>query len=187
MMVKKIAIMLLGTSLASGLLYAETMSEAKGFIGLEVGGANIQADRAGFYAETNYAGDYNVEYGLRIGAQNENWRTMFVFNYFDSTDDNQNYEKALVELDYFFLSSGSETTSFKPYIGINIGYMNYESDGEGLTVSIDESGFLYGGQVGFCIGLSEAIDLDVMYRYSLVDTEQTDHTESIVVGLNYMF
>ncbi len=188
-MVKKIAVMLCGTALLSSSLCAGDMgmSEAKGFVGLEIGGARIQADRAGFYSETNYTGDYNVEFGFRIGAQSEDWRTMFVFDYFDSTDDNQNSEKGFLEIDYFLVTLGSDDVTFKPFIGLNVGYMNYESDGEGLTESIDESGLLYGGQIGFDIGFYNTVNIDIMYRYSLLDTDSTDHSESIVVGLNYTF
>jgi len=183
---KKIGISLFGVMALSGLGWAGDVYTSNGFVGLEVSGTRLQADTAGFYQETNYEGE-NVEFGIRIGAQNEEWRTMFVFNYFDSSDDNQNYEKGLFELDYFLTSGNPGEVTFQPFIGVNVGYMNYESDGEGLTSNISESGFLYGGQAGISINFSEAVNLDVMYRYSLTDFDHTDHIESVVVGLNYSF
>jgi len=185
-MVKKIVTSLLGTMVISSFLQAEGMSESKGFVGLEVGYSTIQADVVGFYQENNYEGT-DIEYGFRIGAQNEDWRTMFVFNYFDSTEDNQNYEKGLLQLDYFVASLGSGSVVMKPFIGLNVGYMNYESDGEGITDNIDESGFVYGGQVGIAVSFSKTVDVDLMYRYSLADTDYTDHIGSIVLGVNYNF
>ncbi len=185
-MVKKIAMALLCTTLGSS-LYADIES-AKGFIGLEVGAATIEADaNNAYYRDTNHRGS-DVEYGLRLGAQTDEWRTMFVFDYFDSDDDNQNYEKGLLSLDYFIFSSDlSDDVSFKPYIGANIGYMNYESDRTLHMFSIDESGLLYGAQAGFVLGVTESIDLDLMYRYSLTDAKHTDNIGSFVFGINYFY
>ncbi|HEO98722.1 MAG TPA: hypothetical protein ENO02_05440 [Epsilonproteobacteria bacterium] len=176
MMVKKVAVALSCLVLGSTLQAAE-LSEVKKFIGFEVGAAKIQADT---FLVNDHEGD-DAEFGLRLGAQNDEWRTMLVFDYFDSSDDDQNYEKGLVQFDYYLFNNESESFSFRPFIGINAGYMNYESEG------IDEDGFLYGGQAGFIFGVTEHFDIDVMYRYSFTDAAHTDHVESVVVGLNYFY
>ena len=75
----------------------------------------------------------------------------------------------------------------KPYIGANIGYMNYESDHADPAMQIDESWFLYGAQAGFTVGIMDSIDLDIMYRYSFTDPAGTDHIESVVFGINYIY
>lgn len=175
-MVKKIAVALSCAMLGSSLSAAD-ISVADKFIGLEVGAAKIQADTL---LTPDHDGE-DVEFGLRLGAQNDEWRTMLVFDYFDSSDDDQNYEKGLVELDYYLFTSESDQYSFRPFIGLNLGYMNYEStDKEG-------NGFLYGGQAGFIFGVTESIDIDVMYRYSLTGADHADHVESLIVGLNYLY
>ena len=112
---------------------------------------------------------------------------MLILNYFDSEEDAQNYEKGLIELDYYPYAMGGETPSIRPYLGINLGYMNYESDADGIADDIDQSGFLYGGQVGFTIELMQSLDLDVMYRYSLTNADQVDHIEGLVIGINYLY
>jgi len=178
-MVKKIAITLLCVALGSS-LQAREISKSEKFLGLEVGAATIQADTGGFFPELEHDGT-DVEIGIRIGAQINEWRTMIIFDYFDSEDDDQNYEKGFLELDYFFLSSENDSASFRPYVGFNAGYMNYES------TNIDENGFLYGGQAGFTYRVMDNIDLDLMYRYSLTDAEMTDHIESFVFGVNYIY
>ena len=185
-MVKKIAIALLCTALSSS-LYAGEFSSARGFVGLEVGAATIEADaNNAFYRDQNHRGS-DVEYGFRLGAQSDEWRTMFVFDYFDSSGDIRT-EKGLLSLDYFLTSSDiSDNVSFKPYIGVNIGYMNYESDRTLHMFSIDESGMLYGAQAGFVLGVTESIDLDLLYRYSLTDAKNTDHIGSFVFGINYLY
>ena len=183
-MVKKVAVALSCLVVGSTLQAAE-LSEVKKFIGFEAGAAKIQADTCLVNDEdTLFVNDHegdDVEFGLRLGAQNDEWRTMLVFDYFDSSDDDQNYEKWFVQFDYFLFNNESESFSFSPFIGINAGYMNYES------TYIDEDGFLYGGQAGFIFGVTEHFDIDVMYRYSFTDAAHTDHVESVVVGLNYFY
>ncbi len=172
-MVKKIAIALLCMSLGSS-LYARDISESEKFLGLEVAQTELQADRFG---EPDYDGDA-VEFGFRIGAQTDEWRTMFVFDYYDSSDDDQNVEKGYLMVDYFFLK---DENKFRPFIGVNVGYMNYES------TLVEESGFLYGAQAGFVVNVMETIDLDLSYRYLLSNADALDHMGSIVFGINYLY
>ncbi len=190
-MVKKVTIALLCTVLGSTLYAKDDSSNGKPFIGLEIGYATVQGDVGGFFPGDiirDYEGS-DVEYGIHIGSQNEEWRAMFGFNYFDSTKDDkaQNYTKGLVSLDYFFLNAQKDN-SFKPYFGANLGYINYES-----TDNIDMSGFIYGAQAGIVFSVTDNIDLDVMYRYSLSNATQDDrdasldHVGSIVFGINYVY
>jgi len=174
-MKKTVAIMLAGMALGSA-VYAESAPGDKKFIGLEVGAGAVQGDK--MYA-SNYDGD-EIEYGIRLGAQTDEWRTMFVFDYFDSSDDDQNVEKGLLTVDYF-INSGATEMRIKPFVGVNIGYANYESTG------VDDSGFLYGGQAGVVIGVAPEIDLDLSYRYSLSEMDVMDHASSFTFGFNYLF
>ena len=172
--------------IVAGSLNAADMTISERILGIEGGMSTIQADTSGIFGEMNHEGE-DTEYGVRIGAQSENWRTMLILNYFDSEDDAQNYEKGLIELDYYPYAMGGDTVSIKPFLGINLGYMNYESDADGVSDDIDESGFLYGGQVGVTIEMMENLDLDVMHRYSLSDIEKVDHIEGLVIGINYLY
>lgn len=190
-MVKKIAAVLLCTALGSTLQAREDVSASKGFIGLELGYATVQGDVGGFLPNeiiADYEGS-DVEYGIRIGAQEDDWRATFSFNYFDGEEDGkkQNYEKGLLSVDYFFL--GADENNFRPFLGGNAGYINYES-----TEGIDMGGFIYGAQAGFVFALTENIDMDVMYRYSISSATQEDHVTaeldhigSAVVGINYVY
>ncbi|MBD3790502.1 MAG: outer membrane beta-barrel protein [Campylobacterales bacterium] len=174
-MVKKVTIALLCMTLGSS-LQARDISTGEKFLGLEVGAAQIQADTL---SELDHEGS-SAEFGFRLGVQNEDWRTTLIFDYFDSSDDDQNYEKGMVTVDYYFMGSDNQQT-INPYIGLNIGYMNYES------TYIDESGFLYGGQVGVTLEVIDNVDIDLGYRYSLTDADQTDHIGSVVLGINYLY
>ena len=189
-MVKKIAVALLCATLGSTLYARDDISKSQPFVGVEIGYATVQGDVGGFFPdsiERDYQGS-DIEYGIRLGAQKEDWRTTLSFNYYDSNSDNieQNYEKYMVSFDYFLLSNND--SGIKPYIGLNAGYVNYES-----TNDIDMSGFIYGVQGGIVFNAAENIDLDLMYRYSLSNATQDDrdasldHIGSIVFAVNYLF
>jgi long-subunit fatty acid transport protein len=164
--------MIFGTS-----LYAKDFSVSERIIGLEIGGAQIQADTID---ERDHDGN-DVEYGIRLGAQMNEWRTLLILNYFDSSDDDQNYEKGMITFDYMFLNEQGYEQPLQPYIGLNVGYMNYESS------YIDEDGYLFGGQVGFAYKIQDSFGIDVSYRYSVTNASKTDHIQSIVVGFNYLY
>ena len=176
-MVKKIVMVLLSTVLGSS-LYAENVSTAQGFIGLEVGYATVQGDVGGFFPELDREGD-GVEYGIRLGAQTDEWRTILAFDYYDDSDNDQNVEKGYLMVDYFLFQDSE--SAFKPFIGLNVGYANYES------TLVEDNGFLYGGQAGVVVNVAESIDLDLSYRYSLSSADALDHVGSMVFGVNYLF
>ena len=189
-MVKKLAVAVLCTALGTTLYARDDISKSQGFVGLEIGYATVQGDVGGFFPNTiirDYEGS-DIEYGIRLGAQKQDWRSTLSFNYFDSVEDDvvQNYEKFLASFDYFVLN-GNES-ALKPYLGVNVGYINYESDN-----NIDMSGFIYGAQAGIVFSVAENVDLDLMYRYSLSTATQDDrdasldHIGSIVFGFNYVF
>ena len=180
-MMKKVAVALLCLVIGNTLQARDDISTSRTFIGLEVGYAEVQGD-IGYLLddiaviEPNFVGDYDVEFGIRIGAQKDQWRTTLIFDYYDSADNDQNIEKGYLTLDYFILENES---AFRPYIGVNVGYASYES------TFVDDSGFLYGAQAGIVITVAEMIDLDLGYRYSLSNADALDHIGSIVFGLNY--
>ena len=190
-MVKKIAVAVLCTALGTSLYARDDISQSKPFIGLEIGYATVQGAVYDDAVFPNYYPDYegsDVEFGIRVGAKKDEWRTTLAFNYFDGSEDGykQNYEQGLISFDYLFLSENK--SNFQPFLGVNIGYINYES-----TNDIDMSGFLYGGQAGVIVTIADNIDLDLMYRYSLTNATQDDrdasldHIGSIVFGINYVY
>lgn len=171
-MVKKLGIVLLCTALGSS-VYARDISESQKFIGVEVSITEVQGNQP---SDTSH----DQSYGVRVGAQNEQWRTMFTLNYFDSGE--HNVEKLFLSVDYFFLKSDViDNYALQPYLGLNAGYMNFESTG------VDESGFLYGMQAGAILDVTEDIGLDLGYRYSLSSSDALDHTGDVVFGVNYQY
>jgi len=171
-MVKKIGIVLLCTALGSS-VYARDITESQKFIGVEVSITEVQGEQPSDKSD-------DVSYGIRVGAQNEQWRTMFTLNYFDSGE--HNIEKLFLSVDYFFLKTDVYNSyALQPYLGLNMGYMNYESTG------VDADGFVYGMQGGVVLDVMENVAFDVGYRYSLSSADELDHTGDVVFGINYQY
>ena len=182
---KKIIVSALSIATFSNILCAEALSDGSvGFIGLEVGNTQLKASR---YMDLSNGDTYNafydgsgVEFGLKLGAQNEEWRTTLALNYYDNEDEDQNYEKANLMIDYFLVNSETSGMNIKPYIGASIGYMGYEA------TFIDQSDWVYGGQAGIVLN-SAMIDFDLSYRYSLFNGTEADTMGTIMFGANYLF
>jgi len=182
-MIKKMTAGVLAIALSSS-IYAANVTVGTGFVGLEVGNTTLQAAR---YMDIWDGDTYNpfyegsgVEFGIKLGSQNEEWRAAFAIDYYDNEDEDQNYEKALILLDYFLVNSQSNEMNLRPYLGVNVGYMAYES------TFIDESDLIYGGQAGLVVNMDN-IDMDLSYRYSLFNGESADEMGSIMLGINYLF
>ena len=174
-----VTLLVLGISsfLSAGENTRQISDTSEVFIGVEAGAAFVQGDTA---LEPNHEGT-SASIGIRFGAQNQQWRSMLIVDYSNNTDDNQKYERGMIQVDYFIPIWQMGNAAFKPYVGINGGYMNYESTG------IDESGFTYGAQIGFTAGVSDTIDLDVAYRYSVASPDAIDNIGNVVVGINYLY
>jgi len=155
----------------------DTEDASNPFIGLEIGGTFVQGDTDTAKA---YRGK-NISVGLRLGAQNEQWRSMVLFDYYNNKTDKQKYERALIQVDYFVMPDTFAGTQIKPYVGINGGYANYESKG------IDASGVTYGGQFGVQATVSEHIDVDLGYRYSIARQKELGNIGNIALGVHYVY
>jgi opacity protein-like surface antigen len=196
-MIKKLGIVLLCTTLGSTLYARDDISKSRPFIGVELGYATMKADALNYFDPSVYP-DYessDIEYGVRIGARKDDWRTTVVVNYLDTTNDNydQNYLKGSIEIDYMFTVTEGGDSALKPFLGLNAGYISYET---GDTPNkIDPSGFTYGGQIGVVYSVTEKVDLDLKYRYTAganVEDDSSDRNRvqgigSIVFGINYLY
>jgi opacity protein-like surface antigen len=161
-----------GSSLYAGNLDANS----KGFLGLEVGAGFLDGDRSNGFKHQGSA----IEYGLRLGSKSDEWRATFAFDYFNSNKDDQKIEKSYLLIDYLLFTNDSGL-NINPYLGLNVGYMNYES------TLVNATGLIYGGQAGIIWGASENIDLDLSYRYSLAKNIAVNNSSGIIFGFNYLY
>ena len=214
MMVKKIVIAGICMALGSS-LYASDMSESKVFIGLELESTKLdmstKIDLNNVYlGEFDETSDSLTEYGLRIGAENDEWRTTLLYTYSDNTNSGtkETMNKGSFLLDYYLWNTGGMDYELKPYIGAHVGYMNYKVTTDfGLGINrrlLDSSAMFYGVQLGVNLIVSNIVGFDLSYKYSatsISDTEaflngsganlvyksKIDNMGSIAFSANYYF
>lgn len=173
-MLVALMVMVLGT--AAFAAESPTMS----FIGFEAGVAKFESDTNDGTFTYNDVEGQDVVYGIRIGAETEEWRASLLVDIFDNKEDNQEYKSGSILLDYFIPVSAS-LWWFKPYIGLHGGYMAYSSTGT------ESDGMLFGAQGGFVVRLAESFNMDLGYRYSATQALYTKRIQSLQVGFNYLF
>jgi len=207
-MVKKLGIALLCAALGSTLHARDDISKSELFIGLELGSTKAESstelftNNAAWYPKLESKSDSVIEYGVRIGAEKEDWRTTLLYTYYNNDDAGfeETMHKGSILLDYFIWSSGTTAYDVKPYIGAHVGYVGYTLSGPlnlggGNTATAtwaDDSGLFYGGQAGVAMTMSDVIQLDLSYRYSLTTLDNIEiqllssSPNRVVTGLDNM-
>ncbi len=179
MRLKKICVVFFSLLIASGSLVADEFG-SDAFLGVEFGYGELQGDIGGILATPNFKGT-GAGYGLRAGAQNADWRTVLSLYFF--TKGKQDFKMLNIGVDYRFAhdSESSVASTFDPYVGLNMGYGNYQSTG------INANGFMYGAEAGVVISVLNSLDVDFGYRYSLSTIKPFDHMGSAIVAFNYFY
>jgi len=221
-MVKKLGMAFLCAALGTTLYAREDISTSKLFIGLELESTNVDSSTdvfSGTAPKFSIDSSSAFEYGVRLGAEKEDWRTTLLYTYYNNTEDRKygdkeqdrevTMHKGSMLLDYFLWSTGSADYNVKPYIGAHIGYMSYEVSGvirQGTDLNVvyaDDSGLFYGGQAGIAMTISEVVELDLSYKYSLTSLDDMavsindpslnnavtsiDHMGSVAFSINYFY
>ncbi len=170
---------LLITILFTTLIFARDEFSSERFLGIEAGYGSVQSRNViGVPSSTN-----GIEFGFRIGAQNKQWRTTISGHRFNQ--DNQNYFRGMISFDRFVWANLYKTDNiiFKPYIGGHIGWVKYVDS----KASIEDSGYIYGGEVGLAWNVLREVDFDLGYRYSISNLNKVDDIGSIVFAVNYLY
>lgn len=167
---------LLTSLLVLTFIEAKDSFSSERLLGIEVG-----------YATTNYEVNAiqqtskDLELGIRIGAQNQDWRTTFIGNI--SKGDDQEYQKAMITFDKFIWQSLYEKDNivFKPYIGGHLGWI------KNTAGNVTENGMLYGGEAGLVWNVLKEIEFDFCYRYSASGLDNLDNLDAVTMGINYIY
>ncbi|CAA6820982.1 MAG: Unknown protein [uncultured Sulfurovum sp.] len=173
-MSKKIFLLSLMTM---SILYGTQDFSSERLLGIEVGYTDTKTNTNGTQNSNS-----DVEWGLRIGAQNDDWRTTLSARFLKSGG--RTYQKVMLDFDHFLWDSLYETDNivFKPYLGGHAGWLRYTDD-----VSLSDNGFAYGAQVGLALNVLNEVDFDLGYRYTVTDMETVDNIGSVVFGVNYIY
>lgn len=156
--------------------YEMEASPTKVFLGIQLSGAWVQGTHK---TDLNYA-TKGFGYGVRLGAQNGEWRTMLSVDKMNNKK--VSYERGELHVDYLFQQAEMAEMGLRPFIGLNGGYANYEAEG-----GINENGFTYGGEAGIVYDLSDQIDIDLTYQYTLSRSAAFDHAANLGIGINYKY
>lgn len=160
-------------------IYAKDDSfSSERFLGIEAGYGTIKSTSV----IENSTEQQGVEFGFRLGAQNEEWRTTVSAHYFNKKE--QSYLKSMLQFDRFVWSSHYEDDDilFRPYIGAHVGWVNYTNEINQAT-----NGFIYGAQAGITWNVLREVDFDFGYRYSLSDVSRVSDIGGFVFGVNYLY
>jgi len=161
----------------SSLISAEETFSSERFLGIEAGYGTVSSKNVIDVKEENKG----VEFGFRIGAQNEEWTTTVSGHLFNKNS--QKYFRTILAFDRFIWTSMYETDRviFKPYLGGHIGWLKYNDD------NIEDNGLIYGAQAGLAWNVLKEVDFDLGYRYSFSDIKRVDDIGSVVFAVNYLY
>ncbi|KIM03272.1 MAG: hypothetical protein KN64_12625 [Sulfurovum sp. AS07-7] len=159
-------------------LSAEELTTNERILGIEAGYTNAKGKN--LIDAKNH--DRDPSFGLKIGVQNDEWRTTIGGDFFRST--NIKYKRALLSFDrnIWVLKDKDNDIDYKPYLGGHGGWMTQDI-GSDTTVN----GMVYGMQGGLAVHTQNAVDFDFGYRYSLSNIESMDSVDSFTFGVNYLY
>jgi len=176
-MIKKVFFTLIMLVMTNTVIAGDALS-SKTFIGFEVDGTKL---------DSNTSTGTNISYGIRVGAQNNEWRTTLLYNYYNNTDTGieETTNQGSFNLDYFLWTTETSDLQIKPFVGAHVGYMNYEWLLNG--VGKDESDVFFGGQVGVSLEVVNVVEIDLGYKYSKTNIDTLNNIGSFFLGLNYFY
>jgi len=160
--------------------YAVDDFSSERLLGIEVAYTSVDSTNEIGFRKTNE----DAEFGLRLGAQNEEWRTTLRLNFMKA--EGRGYQKAMLDFDRFVWASLYKTDSivFKPYLGAHLGWMRYTDDHDGF---LSGSGLAYGGQLGLALTVLDEVDFDFGYRHTIANIDGVDTVGSLVFAVNYLY
>ena len=149
------------------------------FLGIEAGYGTVQSRNVIGVPQS----EKGIEFGFRLGAQNEEWRTTLSAHNFNKNG--QKYFRGMISFDRFVWASLYKTDNiiFKPYIGGHIGWMKYVNS----NIPMEKRGYFYGGEAGLAWNVLREVDFDLGYRYSISNVDKVDDIGSVVFAVNYLY
>jgi opacity protein-like surface antigen len=178
-MLKRVLMLLMVFGLVLGVHAGDYEMEAesgKVFLGVQASRAWVQGTHK---TDLNYATS-GWGYGVRVGAQNSEWRTLISVDKLNNGK--VSYERAELHTQYLFALPQMTEMGWHPFLGLNGGYANYEAEG-----GINENGIMYGGEVGVVFDLNDQVDIDLSYQYSMSRAAAFDHVGNLGIGINYKY
>jgi opacity protein-like surface antigen len=133
-------------------------------------------------AQTSYLNYDNVSspaVGLKYGIQKGMWRSSINLDYAKSSSDT--LTSLMLQIDKGILKSTTKNSPFKPHVGFSLGVLQHKN-------SITDKGYGIGFNTGITYLLSDAIDLDLSYRFlSTSKMNDISSINSLTLSLHYFY
>ena len=141
------------------------------FIGLNTSYEQVELDSAYNTEDTTH-----TTVSMRIGTQTRTWRASIAL------ENGNKYQSFEMNFDVIPFDEFFGTPKIRPYIGIGGTFLTYNNE------SIPESdGYGFGGNLGFILYAGENVDVDIAYRYSIINIEGVDNIQGVRLGIHYFY
>ena len=119
--------------------------------------------------------------GFKYGKQDSQWRTSIAYNY--GINSNDTFHSLIVQVDRGVLMDLLKDVPYKPYMGFSLGYMQYNN-----SSNKNDTGYLYGLNLGFNYVLNNDTDIDLGYRYmNTSKLKKINSRGDLALSLHYYF
>lgn len=127
----------------------------------------------------NYDNITSPSLGLKYGIQKGMWRSSLNFDY-GSTGNNK-LSSLMLQVDKGVLKNSTKNSPFKPHVGFSLGVLQHKN-------SVTDKGYGLGLNTGITYLLSDAIDLDLSYRFlSTSKMNDISSLNSLNLSLHYFY
>lgn len=154
-------------------------AQTSSIIGLE--GIYNNTDAQEPTLRTNYS-QSSAGFGLRIGAENEEFRFLLIYEIIQDEKYNNiatvSQNMITGNLDYFI---PTQSQTIKPFIGVIFGQAEYKFS------SYSDSSYIYGAEVGLDFNINKHYSIDIFGRYIPSSLDTVNHYIQSGIGLNYKF
>ena len=134
-----------------------------------------------FGAETsywNYEDISSPSLGFKYGIQKGMWRSSINLDY--SSTGNNTLSSVILQVDKGIFKTYFKDSSFKPHAGFSLGLLEHDNQGK-------DRGYAYGLNTGITYLLSEAIDLDLSYKYISTSKMNLKSLNALTLSLHYFY
>ena len=127
----------------------------------------------------NYQSTLSPSLGLKYGIQRGMWRSSINLDY--ATTGNNKLSSLMLQVDKGILKNTTKNSPFKPHAGFSLGILQHKK-------SNTDKGYGIGLNTGVTYLLSDAIDLDLSYRFlSTSKMNDVSSLNSLTLSLHYFY
>jgi opacity protein-like surface antigen len=127
----------------------------------------------------NYDTVTSPSLGLKYGIQRGMWRSSINLDY--ASTGNNKLSSLMLQVDKGILKGSTKNSSFKPHVGFSLGVLQHKN-------SSTDKGYGLGLNTGITYLLSDAIDLDLSYRFlSTSKMANISSLNSLNLSLHYFY